>query len=44
MTINNSGFLSDRRGSVAIIFSFAMIPMVAFVGSAIDCRRCGARR
>jgi len=39
MINNNGSFLSDRRGSVAIIFSFAMIPMVAFVGSAIDYAR-----
>lgn len=39
MLNNKKSFLSDRRGSVAIIFSFAMVPIVAFVGSSIDYAR-----
>ncbi len=37
--INNGSFLSDRRGSVAILFALSLIPVVAFVGSAIDYAR-----
>ena len=39
MLNNKKSFLSDRRGTVAIIFSFAMVPIVAFVGSSIDYAR-----
>jgi Flp pilus assembly protein TadG len=35
----NKAFNSDRRGSAAIIFSFAMVPVIAFVGSSIDYAR-----
>jgi Flp pilus assembly protein TadG len=33
---NRSGFAEDRRGSVSIIFAFAIIPIIAFMGVAVD--------
>jgi Flp pilus assembly protein TadG len=32
-------FASERRGNVAIIFAFALIPIIGFVGAAIDYSR-----
>jgi Flp pilus assembly protein TadG len=32
-------FRSDRRGQVAITFAFALIPIIGFVGAAIDYSR-----
>lgn len=31
-----SSFASDRRGNIAVIFALALLPMLSFVGAAID--------
>ena len=37
-------FRSDRRGHVGITFAFALLPIVAFIGAAIDYSRASAVR
>ncbi len=37
-------FQRDRRGDVAIIFALALIPILAFVGAAVDYSRANAMR
>jgi Flp pilus assembly protein TadG len=39
-----SAFRCDRRGNVAVIFAFAMIPLIGFVGASIDYSRANAMR
>jgi Flp pilus assembly protein TadG len=35
-------FAKDRRGNVAAIFALALIPVVGFIGAAVDYSRAGA--
>lgn len=39
-----SGFLRDRRGNVATMFAFAILPILGFVGAAVDYSRAAKAR
>lgn len=43
-TILRSGFLRDRRGNVATMFAFAILPILGFVGAAVDYSRAAKAR
>jgi Flp pilus assembly protein TadG len=38
------GFGADRRGNIAVIFAIALLPMLGFVGAAVDFSRASSAR